>query len=70
MSDIAIDLPFYIVAILIGADYWPVTLFVGAAGLYFAATRLRGGWRIVCIVVSLLFAAEACFGIYGRFVGF
>lgn len=70
MSDIAIDLPFYIVAILIGADYWPVMLFVGAAGLYVAATRLHGGWRIVWIVVSLLFVAEACFGIYGHFVGF
>jgi hypothetical protein len=64
MSDIAIDIPFPVIAIIYGAIYWPLTLCVGAVGLYVGVTRLRGVWRVVCVVIALLFIVDACAGIY------
>ncbi|WP_175746685.1 hypothetical protein [Burkholderia pyrrocinia] len=64
MSDIAIDIPFPVIVILFGAIYWPATLCVGVVGLYFGATRLRGIWRVVCIVIARLFIVDAGAGIY------
>lgn len=31
MSDIAIDIPFPVIAIIVGAIYWPATLAIGAS---------------------------------------
>ncbi|MEK7912669.1 hypothetical protein AAB988_14830 [Burkholderia contaminans] len=64
MSDIAIDIPFPVIAMIYGAIYWPLTLCVGAVGLYVGVTRLRGVWRVVCIVIALLFVGDAGAGIY------
>ncbi|KUY70103.1 hypothetical protein WI25_16150 [Burkholderia cepacia] len=64
MSDIAIDLPFPVIAILMGAIYWPVTLCVGAVGLYVGVARLRGIGRVVCVAIALLFIVDAGAGIY------
>ncbi|HGL6717453.1 hypothetical protein NTJ56_31700 [Burkholderia contaminans] len=64
MSDITIDFPFYLVVLGTGMEYWPVTLCVGVAGLYFGATRLRGAWRTACLVIALLFIVDAGAGIY------
>jgi hypothetical protein len=47
-----------------GAIYWPLTLCVGAVGLYVGVTRLRGVWRVVCVVIALLFIVDAGAGIY------
>ncbi|KWE20610.1 hypothetical protein WL74_23625 [Burkholderia cepacia] len=64
MSDIAIDLPFPVIAILMGAIYWPVTLCVGAVGLYVGVARLRGIGRVACVAIALLFIVDAGAGIY------
>ena len=64
MSDITIDFPFYLVVLGTGMEYWPVTLCVGVAGLYVGATRLRGVWQVVCLVIALLFVVDAGTGIY------
>ena len=64
MSDIAIDLPFPVIVILMGAIYWPVTLCVGAVGLYVGVTRLRGIGRVACVAIALLFIVDAGAGIY------
>ncbi|HHX4055976.1 MAG: hypothetical protein ACN6QT_24145 [Burkholderia contaminans] len=64
MSDIAIDIPFPVIAMIYGAIYWPLTLCVGAVGLYVGVTRLRGVWRVVCVVIALLFIGDAGAGIY------
>ncbi|MCA7949226.1 hypothetical protein LGM43_02975 [Burkholderia seminalis] len=64
MSDIAIDIPFPVIAIIVGAIYWPATLAIGAVGLYFGVTRLSGIGRVVCVVVALVFIVDAGAGIY------
>ncbi|MCA8423067.1 hypothetical protein LGN30_07690 [Burkholderia seminalis] len=67
MSEMTIDWPFYIVVLAVGVEYWPVTLCVGVAGLYFGATRLRGIRRLVCLVIAPLFVLIAGAGIYLSF---
>ncbi|WP_175954474.1 hypothetical protein [Burkholderia sp. BCC0405] len=64
MTDITIDWPFYLVVLAAGAEYWPVTLCVGVVGSYFGATRLRGIWRVVCLLIALVFIVDAGAGIY------
>ncbi|KVL44663.1 hypothetical protein WT01_02655 [Burkholderia cepacia] len=46
------------------AIYWPVTLCVGAVGLYVGVTRLRGIGCVACIVIARLFIVDAGAGIY------
>lgn len=64
MSEMTIDWPFYMVVLAAGVEYWPVTLCVGVAGLYFGAARLRSVRRVVCLVIALLFILVAGAGIY------
>ncbi|MBZ5789291.1 hypothetical protein K8353_04145 [Burkholderia contaminans] len=64
MSDIAIDIPFPVIAIILGAIYWPVTLCIGAVALFVGVTRLRGIGRVACVVIALLFIVDAGAGIY------
>ncbi len=51
MSDISIDIPFYMAVLIMAAVYWPVTLGI-AALLGVAAIRARGWPRIVCATAS------------------
>ncbi|RQS31087.1 hypothetical protein DIE03_14810 [Burkholderia sp. Bp8992] len=64
MSEMTIEWPFYMVVLAAGVEYWPVTLCVGVAGLYFGSARLRSVRRVVCLVIALLFILVAGAGIY------
>lgn len=70
MSDIGIDLPIWIIPVLYGALYWPVTLFFGSLCLYVAVARLRGIRRIAFIVIALPLLAVACLGIHYAVAGY
>ncbi|MBY4724427.1 MULTISPECIES: hypothetical protein [Burkholderia] len=70
MSDIGIDLPIWVVPVLYGAIYWPVTLFFGSLCLYVGVTRLRGIRRIAFIIIALPLIAVACLGIYYAIAGY
>ncbi|VWC73087.1 hypothetical protein BLA39750_00702 [Burkholderia lata] len=69
MSDIGIDLPLWIVPVICGAIYWPLTLFFGALCLYVGVTRVHGTGRIAFIVIALPLIAVACLGIYYAITG-
>ena len=70
MSDIGIDLPIWVIPVLYGAIYWPVTLFFGSLSLYVGVTRLHGIRRIAFIVIALPLLAVACLGIYYALAGY
>lgn len=62
MSDIGIDIPFYVLLPLLGAIYWPVVLGL-AAVLGWAAFRLRGPARLIAGGASLLLLADLVAGL-------
>ncbi|HHT9013805.1 TPA: hypothetical protein ACT5CL_003095 [Burkholderia cenocepacia] len=64
MSDIAIDIPWPVMMLILGISYWPLWLLVGAGLMYFGMTRLRGFGRIACIVAAVLFIAYTGLGLY------
>ncbi|KVH08876.1 MULTISPECIES: hypothetical protein [Burkholderia cepacia complex] len=64
MSDIAIDIPWPVMMLILGISYWPLWLLVGAGLTYFGVTRLRGIRRVACMVVAVLFIAYAGLGLY------
>ncbi|AOJ40949.1 hypothetical protein CFB50_19875 [Burkholderia sp. AU33423] len=70
MSDISIDLPIWVIPVLYGAIYWPVTLFFGSLSLYVGLTRLHGIRRIAFILIALPLIAVACLGIYYAVAGY
>ena len=67
MSDIRIDLPLWIIPVICGAIYWPLTLFFGLLCLYVGAMRVRGIGRVAFIVIGLLLVGDAALGIYHAF---
>ena len=67
MSDIAIDIPWPVMMLILGVSYWPLWLLAGAGLTYFGVTRLRGIGRVACIVVAVSFVAYAGLGLYVRF---
>jgi len=70
MSDIGIDLPLWIVPVIVGAVYWPLTLFFGSLCLYVGVARMRGIGRIAFIGIALPLIAVACLGIYYVIAGY
>ena len=69
MSDIGIELPFWVIPVGYGAIYWPVTLFFGCLSLYVGVMRMRGIGRIAFVVIALPLIAVACLGIYYAVAG-
>ncbi|WP_414440318.1 hypothetical protein [Burkholderia sp. 22PA0106] len=61
MSDISIDIPFYLLLPLFGCIYWPVTLGL-AVVLGWAAFKLRGPARMIAGGASLLLLADLVAG--------
>ncbi|MEK6349229.1 MAG: hypothetical protein V4764_17220 [Burkholderia sp.] len=61
MSDIAIDIPFYLLLPLFGVICWPVTLGL-AAVLGWVAFKLRGPARAIAGGASLLLLADLAAG--------
>ncbi len=64
MSDIAIDIPWPVMMLILGTSYWPLWLLVGAGSMYFGVTRLRGIGRVVCMVVAVLFIVYTGLALY------
>ncbi|AOI75135.1 MULTISPECIES: hypothetical protein [unclassified Burkholderia] len=64
MSDIAIDIPWPVMMLILGVSYWPLWLLVGAGLMYFGVTRLRGVGRVACTVVAVLFILYTGLGLY------
>ncbi|EGD05599.1 hypothetical protein [Burkholderia pseudomultivorans] len=70
MSDIGIELPVWVIPVMFGAIYWPLTLFFGCLSLYVGVLRVRGIARIVFIAIALPLIADAGLGIYYAIAGY